>query len=88
MVAKSKRMSLAKVEQEKAARRTRRQERHDRVQQLSQDGYSDRAITRQLNMSIRTVRHYIKAEHLPHYPSGRVRHSTLTPWLPYLEQRW
>lgn len=66
----------------------RRQERFDQVRQLKQAGYSDRAISRQLKMSTTTVRKYIEAEQCPRYPAGRVSSSKLTPWLPYLEERW
>lgn len=65
-----------------------RQERFDQVRQLKQDGYSDRAISRQLKMSTRTVRKYVEADQCPRYPAGRVSSSKLTPWLPYLEERW
>jgi len=79
---------LTKVEQEKAVRRARRQERYDQVRQLKQAGYSNRAISRHLKMSTQTVRTYIEADHCPQYPAGRVAYSKLTPWLPFLEQRW
>ncbi len=65
-----------------------RQERFEQVRQLKQAGYSDRAISRQLKMSTNTVRKYIEADQCPRYPAGRVRRSKLTPWLPYLEERW
>jgi transposase len=79
---------LTKIEQEKAARWARRQERFDQVRQLKQDGYSDRAIGRHMKMATRTVRKYIEADSCPQYPAGRVGHSKLTLWLPNLEQRW
>jgi transposase len=66
----------------------RRQERFDEVRQLKQAGYSDRAISRQLKMATTTVRKYVEAEQCPPYPAGRVSSSKLTPWLPYLEERW
>ena len=65
-----------------------RQERFDQARQLKQAGYSDRAIARQMKMSTTTVRKYVEAEQCPHYPAGRVSSSKLTPWLPYLEERW
>jgi transposase len=80
--------SLTKAHQEKAVRQARRQEKYDQVRQRHQAGYSDRAIARHMNMSPRTVRHYIEADHCPQYPAGRVGPSKLSPWLPYLEQRW
>lgn len=80
--------SLTKAEQKTAAGQARRQEKYDKVQQLNRDGYSDRTIARHLKMSRRTVRKYLEADTCPLYPAGRVRSSKLTPWLPYLEQRW
>lgn len=66
----------------------RRQERFDEVRHLKQAGYSDRAISRQLKMATTTVRKYVEADQCPRYPAGRVSSSKLTPWLPYLEERW
>lgn len=80
--------ALTKAQQEKEARWARRQERFDRVRQLKQAGYSDRAISRQMKMSTQTVRKYVEADSCPRYPADRVTYSKLTPWLPYLEQRW
>lgn len=79
---------LTKAEQQKATRRARRQEKYERVRALHEAGHSDRAIARQLRMTPRTVRRYIKAETCPHYPTGRTGPSKLDPWLSYLEQRW
>jgi transposase len=83
-----KRRALTKAEQEKAARWTCRQARFDQVRQLKQAGYSDRAIGRHMKMSTKTVRKYIETDRCPQYPTDRVGRSKLTPWLPYLEQRW
>jgi len=77
-----------KAEQDKAARHARRQARFELVNQLHQEGYSDRAISQHLKMSTRTIRKYVEADACPQYPTGRVRASILTPWLPYLEKRW
>lgn len=65
-----------------------RQSRYEQVQQLHQAGYSDRAMARHLKMTARTVRKYREANTCPTYPPGRVRPSQLTPWRPYLEERW
>lgn len=79
---------LTQAEQNKAAAWARRQERFDQVRQLKQAGYSDRAMGRHMKMSTQTVPKYVEAESCPHYPAGRISLSKLTPWLPYLEQRW
>jgi len=75
-------------EQAKAARHTRRQERYAQVRHLDQEGLSERAISRRLKMTPRTVHRYLNAATCPQYASGRVRQSKLTPWVTYLEQRW
>lgn len=79
---------LTQAEQNQATGRARHQERFDQVRQLKQAGYSDRAIGRHMKMSPNTVRKYGEAESCPSYPVGRIGFSKLTPWLPYLEQRW
>lgn len=79
---------LPQTEQAQTAPSAQRQERFDQVRQLKQAGYSDRAIARQMKISTRTVRTYVEADQCPHYPAGRASTSKLTPWLPYLEQRW
>lgn len=88
LVAKSEQKPLTKAAQEKAARQARRQEKYDRVRRLHQAGHSARAIAQHMKMSTRTVRAYIETDTCPFYPTGRVGSSKLTPWLPYLEQRW
>ena len=79
---------LTQAEQNKAAGRARRQERFDQVRELKQTGYSDRAIGRHMKMSSKTVRKYNEADRCSYYPAGRITPSKLTPWRPYLEQRW
>lgn len=80
--------ALPPAEQNQVAGRARRQEKFDQVRQLKQAGYSDRAIGRHMKMSAKTVHKYGEAESCPYYPAGRMSPSKLTPWLPYLEQRW
>ncbi len=41
-----------------------------------------------MKMSAKTVHKYCQVENCPYYPAGRISPSKLTPWLPYLEQRW
>jgi transposase len=80
--------ALTRAEQKKAARHARKQARFELVKQLHQEGHSKRAIQRHLGISWRTVDKYLAAEHCPVYTRGRLRPSKLTPWLPYLEERW
>jgi transposase len=79
---------LTKAQKDKAARHARRQARFELVKQLHKEGYSIRTIQRHLKISWHTVRKYIEADVCPQYSTGRVRPSILTPWLPYLEERW
>lgn len=87
-VQKVEKTALSQAEQNQAAGRARHQERFDQVRQFKQVGYSDRAIGRHMKMSTNTVRKYVEAESCPFYPAGRLSPTKLTPWLPYLEQRW
>ncbi len=77
-----------KAQQAKEACHARRQARFELVNQLHQEGHSMRAISRQLGLAQRTVRKYIEADTCPQYTSGYPHPSKLTPWLPYLEERW
>ena len=82
------RLPLTKAQKDKAVRHARRQARFELVKQLHKEGYSKRAIQRHLKISFRTVRKYLEADVCPQYTMGRIRPSKLTPWLPYLEERW
>lgn len=75
---------LTKAQKDKAARHDRRQARFELIKQLHKEGYSIWAIQQHLKISWRTVRKYMDADVCPQYPTGRVRSSILTPWLPYL----
>ena len=77
-----------KADQRQAARHARKQARFELVRQLHQEGHSKREIQRQLQISWRTVDKYLAADTCPLYTRGRLRPSMLTPWLPYLEERW
>jgi transposase len=79
---------LTKAQKDKAARHAQREARFELVKQLHKEGYSKRAIQRHLKISWRTVRKYLEADACPQYTTGRIRPSKLTPWLPYLEERW
>jgi len=79
---------LTRTEQEKLARRERRQERYETVRQQWQQGLSIRKIARRLRLSRATVRKYIEAETCPMYPEGVTRGSKLTPYMSYVRQSW
>lgn len=68
--------------------RERRLAYYQKVQQLHLAGWSIRQISREVNLNRTTVRRYAFAESFPERirrPTGR---SMLTPYLPYLEQRY
>jgi len=77
-----------KAEQAKEACHARRQARFELVNQFHQEGHSMRVISRQLGLAWRTVQKYIEADACPQYTTGYPHPSKLTPWLPYLEERW
>lgn len=78
----------AKADQQQAARHARKQARFELVKQLHREGHSKREIQRHLKISWRTVDKYLAVDTCPLYTRGRFRPRMLTPWLPYLEERW
>lgn len=82
------RRPVTKSERVKMARQARRQARYERVCHLHQEGYSVRAIAKQMKLGRRTVKKYIAADTCPQYTRGRAAFSILTPYLPYLERQW
>ena len=66
----------------------RKQALWEAVQQRKGSGESMNAIARELGISWRTVRKYLAADRPPVYgPRLKIR-AKLTPYLPYLRQRW
>lgn len=76
------------AQQEKAARRERRQARFGQVHAVYETVGSMREVARQLHMSRRAVKRYLNTEHCPQYPEGSSRRSKLTPYLKTLQDRW
>lgn len=76
------------AQQEKAARRERRQARFEQVHAVYATVGSIREVARQLHMSRRAVKRYLNADACPQYPEGSVRRSKLTPYLKPLQDRW
>jgi len=79
---------LSKAEQDKLARRQKRQQRFDDVWALHKQGFSNREIVRRLGLGPRTVAKYLAAETCPFYPVGRTHPSKLDSYKDYLSQRW
>lgn len=79
---------MPKHEQMKQAHRARRLERYEAVIALHRQGLSQREIGRQLGLSRITVRRYISADGFPERASRPKRPTNLTPYEPYLRERW
>jgi transposase len=58
------------------------------VKELAQQGYTQRAIARHLNISRNTVKRYLAADAPPTGEGRGSQRSTITPFIAYLEQRW
>ena len=66
----------------------RKQALWEAVHRQKSSGYSNGAIARELGINRKTVRKYLATDHPP-TNAPRLRRSTrLTPYLPYLRQRW
>src|SRR5262249_19910373 len=68
--------------------RERRRVRYEEVRALHQQGATIRALAQRFRMHRRTVRHFLRAESLPERAQPPPRGSSLTRFLPYLQQRW
>jgi hypothetical protein len=78
---------LPKAEQQRQIHRAQRLVRYQNVRNLRLAGVSQRAIARQLEMSIHTVRAFVKADQFPERATRRPMASKLDPFLPYLRQQ-
>jgi transposase len=79
---------LTAPERQHQARRARRMARYEAVRQLVAQGIGLRAIGRQLHLARKTVRTFARAATFPERQPRRQRPTTLTPFEPYLRQRW
>jgi transposase len=68
--------------------RAQRLARYDAVVALHQQGHSDAAISRQLGLGRRTVRHYLRAGAFPERAAPPARPTMLAPYELYLRTRW
>ena len=66
----------------------RKQALWEAVQRQNGSGYSNGAIARELGINRKTVRKYLAADHPPTNAPRLGRPTRLTPYLPYLRQRW
>jgi transposase len=68
--------------------RERRRARYEEVRALHQHGATIRSLAQRFRMHRRTVRRFLRAEGFPERAQPPPRGSSLTRFLPYLEQRW
>ena len=79
---------LTQVQREQQARRARRYARYREVRALHQQGLSARQIAGTLGLARRTVHRFLHAESFPERQPRRPRPTLLTPYEPYLRERW
>jgi transposase len=68
--------------------RAKRQARYDAIRARHQKGASIAEIARKLRLNWKTVRKYAEADACPQSPRYALRPRLLTPYEPYLRQRW
>jgi len=68
--------------------RVKRQARYDAIRERYQKGASIAQIARELHLNWKTVRKYAEADVCPQSPHYALRPRLLTPYEPYLRQRW
>jgi transposase len=85
--AKQAQEPLTQREMRRQTSRGRRQARYAEVQRLHQEGFSLRAIARQLKMSRHTVQRFLVSDSFPERAQTSRKASVLDPYLPFLEQQ-
>ena len=74
--------------QARAQALARRQARYDAVQRLYAAGKTTRQIIAELHIGPNTLRRYVRAPSCPEHASLPTRRSRLSPFEPYLRERW
>lgn len=69
-------------------RRERRVARFEKVRYLHLEGMGVRELARTLGMARRTVRNFLRAEFFPERAAKSAHPTKLTPFMPYLRERW
>jgi len=75
-------------EQQRSVRRTHRYARYEQVVQLSEQGWSQRAIAQEVGLHPQTVAIYLKSGQFPERAPHPPRSLAIQPYLEYLRQRW
>jgi transposase len=76
------------AERQKQQRRDRRRQRYQRVVELHQLGYTQRAISTELSIQRKTVRRWLRGGQFPERKSAVGRRSHVREFHEYLERRW
>jgi transposase len=69
-------------------RRQRRLDRYERVVELSRQGYSQKAISRELGIQTKTIRRWLRSGQFPERKPAHRRPAKVTEFADYLRQRW
>ncbi len=77
-----------RVNQTISTRRAEREARYQQVESFHQQGLSTKEIARQMAISERTVRHWLKRGVAPDTRPRRKRESDFDPYAPYVLKRW
>jgi len=77
-----------RVQEERHARRTRRQARYEEVMALHHEGLGQRAIARALGVGRHTIRTFLRTGAFPERRVRTTGATILTPFKPYLRERW
>jgi transposase len=80
--------ALTRREQDRQERNARREARYQAIHVLHGQGYSVRAICRQLHLHQATVTKYLAAPTCPHPGPRPTRRRWIAPYVPYLRERW
>jgi transposase len=72
----------------RAEAQARRQARYDAVHRLHAAGTSNRQIIAELHIGPNTLRRYLRSPTCPEWATLPTRRSRLTPFEPYLRERW
>ena len=80
--------TTSRKERDQELHRTARRERYEAVVTLYQQGFSVSAIAREVGIDRKTVRRFLRAGSFPERAPAPPRSSILTPYEPYLRERW
>jgi transposase len=77
-----------RAEREQQERRDHRHARYEEIMRLHGEGVGIRAIARELGVARHTVQRFVRAEGFPERTPRLPRPGILTPYEPYLRERW